>query len=66
MAEQRTGTGPVTQLWETTIVAQFEADNAEDAAAIAERLTVRVLDHPQTWAVDGEFDPEQKTETVDA
>lgn len=54
-----------TRLWGMTVEATFEADNAEDADAISRRLTERVLEHPQVWSATGEFDPEQKTETVD-
>lgn len=53
-----------THLWEATVTVAFEADNPEDAAAVAKRLTERVLDHPQVWAASGEFDPQQATETV--
>lgn len=54
-----------TRLWETMVVATFEADSAEDADAIAERLAERVFEHPSVWAIDAEFDPEQRAETVD-
>jgi hypothetical protein len=54
-----------TRLYVVNIAAQFEADNAEDAEAIAERLTGRVFEHPAVWNAEGDFDPEQKTEAVD-
>jgi len=57
--------GPSTSLYVVNIAAQFEADNAEDAEAIAERLTGRVFEHPAVWNAEGDFDPEQKTEAVD-
>lgn len=62
-AEQPAAT---TRLWVVNVTACFEADNPEDAAAIARRLTERVLEHPDVWGATGEFDPEQTTEVVDA
>jgi hypothetical protein len=53
------------QLWETTIVVSFEADNLADADGIAQRLAGRVFEHPSVWSMDVEFDPSQVTETVD-
>lgn len=38
--------------WKITIVASFVADNAEDAAAICERMLDRVIEHPAS--IEGE------------
>ena len=54
-----------TLLWGMTVEVTFEADNPEDAAAIAKRITERVIEHPAVWDATGDFEPEQKTETVD-
>ena len=58
-------TGATARLWTTNVEATFEADNAEDAEAIAERISERVFAHPQVWSVEAHFDVEQRTETVD-
>ena len=55
-----------TRLWVSTIEVQFEADTVADAEALYEQLVGRVLEHQAVWGVEGWFDREQKTETVDA
>lgn len=53
------------QLFTMSVDAVFEADNIEDAQAIARRITERVLEHPGVWEALGNFNVEQNTETVD-
>ncbi len=56
---------PTTQVWIMDINLTFEADNLEDAEAVARRITERVIEHPAVWNAEGAFDPDQTTETVD-
>lgn len=55
----------LTRLWRADMSVTFEADNPEGAAAIANRLLARVMEHPATWAAEYDFDEEQATEVVD-
>lgn len=58
-------TAQTTELWGAMVYVQFVADNAEDATAVAKRLTERVLEHPSVWRAECDFNDEQSTETVD-
>src|SRR5438105_13724879 len=54
-----------TRLWTMKVDVTFEAHDEDEALQMAEEIVGTTLEHEAVWATCGEFDPDQKTETVD-
>lgn len=66
MRPEGTQIPPTTRLWTTTVEVTFQADDIGKASALALAIAGRCLDIEEVWNVEGHFNQEQKTETVDA
>jgi hypothetical protein len=63
---QPNSTARTTRLWRTDVEVVFAADDVHEANDMCAEITGSILEHEAVWNVEGSFDPEQPTETVDA
>lgn len=58
-------TAATSRLWTLNVEVTFQADDADEAEQMAAEIAAESLKHESVWSVNGDFEPEQATETVD-